>query len=170
MARIPLPRRGVRSVFVVSILLWLGYQLAKRLHLFEGVTLLDDGPGDPFHVNPRKENPDELDPALALGSKQLGKLMAPLLGKEPVRDGKRSKKTVLPRHKYLENGLLQVNPKGQHPIYELLAKGKEVWEGKLNRASTTLGQAVDEYRRRYGRAPPKGFDKWSVLSKIQGRG
>lgn len=34
------------------------------------------------------------------------------------------------------------------------------WNDKLSRASKTLEEAVTEYRRRYGRAPPLGFDKW----------
>jgi hypothetical protein len=33
-------------------------------------------------------------------------------------------------------------------------------ETKLARQSRTLEEAVREYKRRHGRNPPKGFDKW----------
>ncbi|KDQ51342.1 glycosyltransferase family 90 protein [Jaapia argillacea MUCL 33604] len=66
----------------------------------------------------------------------------------------------LQKHEYKPNGLLSVNPSGPHPIFELIQKGQEAWEAKLRRASTTLEGAVKEYRRRYGRYPPKGFDAW----------
>ncbi|TRM65673.1 glycosyltransferase family 90 protein [Schizophyllum amplum] len=63
-------------------------------------------------------------------------------------------------HEYLPNGLVRVNPAGAHPIYELIANAEASWEAKFAHSSTTLEQAVREYRRRYGRAPPKGFDAW----------
>ncbi|WVF69398.1 hypothetical protein IAT40_004175 [Kwoniella sp. CBS 6097] len=47
-----------------------------------------------------------------------------------------------------------------HPIIELMEAGEEKWRGLLERQSKTLPQAVTEYRRRHGRAPPKGFDQW----------
>ncbi|KAG1724296.1 glycosyl transferase family 90-domain-containing protein [Suillus paluster] len=36
----------------------------------------------------------------------------------------------------------------------------EEWDAKLARASRTLPEAVREYRRRYTRAPPPGFNRW----------
>jgi len=36
---------------------------------------------------------------------------------------------------------------------------------KLKRQSRTLEEGVREYRRRYGRAPPKGFDAWWRFAK-----
>ncbi|KAF8347448.1 glycosyl transferase family 90-domain-containing protein [Amanita rubescens] len=53
-----------------------------------------------------------------------------------------------------------VNEDGPHPIYELMEQAEKDWKRKLERASTTLEQAVREYRRRYHRYPPKGFDLW----------
>ena len=64
------------------------------------------------------------------------------------------------RHVYLPNGLLQVNQDAPHPIYELMEQAEKDWNRKLERASTTLEQAMREYRRRYHRYPPKGFDLW----------
>ncbi|KAF8517358.1 hypothetical protein BU17DRAFT_76415 [Hysterangium stoloniferum] len=67
---------------------------------------------------------------------------------------------ALGKHTYHADGLMEVNPKGKHPIYELIATSEIQWKRKLVRQSKTLRQAVEEYRRRYGRAPPKGFEIW----------
>ncbi|GAA5824165.1 hypothetical protein JCM5353_006163 [Sporobolomyces roseus] len=49
----------------------------------------------------------------------------------------------------------------RHPILDLIHNATLSWESKLSRQSTTLEQAVKEYKRRFnGRKPPKGFDKW----------
>ncbi|KAJ8486950.1 hypothetical protein ONZ45_g14504 [Pleurotus djamor] len=63
-------------------------------------------------------------------------------------------------HAYEQNGLLTVNPTAQHPIIKLIEQAEAAWEAKLHRASRTLQEAVAEYRRRYKRYPPDGFDKW----------
>ncbi|WWC86254.1 uncharacterized protein L201_001127 [Kwoniella dendrophila CBS 6074] len=63
-------------------------------------------------------------------------------------------------HKFLKNGYLVPNPKAPHPIYKLISHSKQLWNKKLNKQSKTLKQAVDEYRRRYERNPPKGFERW----------
>ncbi len=70
---------------------------------------------------------------------------------------------TLPMHKFLSNGLLEVNPEGPHPIYQLIEFSEKKWEAKLQRASKTLSEAVIEYERRYQRLPPRGFDKWCAL-------
>ena len=67
------------------------------------------------------------------------------------------------KHAYLPNGLLEVNPDAPHPIFALIKDAEAKWEAKLNRASKTLEETVEEYKRRYKRAPPKGFDDWLVL-------
>ncbi|KAL4068444.1 glycosyltransferase family 90 protein [Scleroderma yunnanense] len=66
----------------------------------------------------------------------------------------------LEKHSYAPNGLLIVNPNGPHPIFELMRDAEAAWNRKLSHASKTLAEAVTEYRRRYKRAPPLGFDKW----------
>jgi hypothetical protein len=63
-------------------------------------------------------------------------------------------------HTYLPNGLLQFNPNAPHPILELIKTAEEEWQKKLDSASSTLEDAVREYKRRYKRAPPQGFDDW----------
>ncbi|KAF8960655.1 glycosyl transferase family 90-domain-containing protein [Flammula alnicola] len=72
----------------------------------------------------------------------------------------RPERVVLGKHRFRPDGLLEVNEEGAHPIYELISRAEQQWEEKLQRASTTLDEAVTEYRRRYNRAPPKGFDLW----------
>lgn len=69
----------------------------------------------------------------------------------------------LGKHTYRTDGLLEVNPNGAHPIYELVRDAQGRWDKKLERASRTLKQAVKEYKRRYKRAPPRGFDDWCVF-------
>jgi hypothetical protein len=68
-------------------------------------------------------------------------------------------------HLFREDGIVEVNPDGLHPIFELISRAEARWQGKLDRASKTLGEAVREYRRRYRREPPKGFDAWCVSSQ-----
>ena len=61
----------------------------------------------------------------------------------------------------IERGLLKVDPESQlHPIYQLIRDGRDKWDEKVARQSKTLKEAVSEYRKRYKRAPPRGFDKW----------
>jgi len=67
---------------------------------------------------------------------------------------------ILGKHRFLADGLVEVNEDGAHPIYELISRAEQEWENKLKRASKTLAQAANEYRRRYKRHPPKGFDPW----------
>ena len=59
-----------------------------------------------------------------------------------------------------KTGFLTVNPDGAHPIFDLVASAEKRWKDKLTRASKTLDEAVKEYKRRYNRPPPRGFDGW----------
>ncbi|KAG6330976.1 hypothetical protein ID866_8112 [Astraeus odoratus] len=76
------------------------------------------------------------------------------------QDGFHGQPEPLERHTYTSDGLLVVNPNGPHPIFELMRGAEEKWNAKLQRASKTLEEAVAEYKRRYNRPPPLGFDKW----------
>ena len=67
------------------------------------------------------------------------------------------------QHRYRNDGLLEVNFNGSHPILELIEKGQRDWKDKLIRSSKTLEEAVSEYKRRYRRPPPLNFDKWFVF-------
>ena len=69
---------------------------------------------------------------------------------------------IFPSHP-MARGLLHVNgelPVAAHPIYQAIRDAREQWDAKVSRQSKSLYQATMEYRRRYGRAPPKGFEKW----------
>lgn len=63
-------------------------------------------------------------------------------------------------HTYRADGLVEVNMAGPHPIRELALQGASKWSQMLSRQSKTLPEAIVEYRRRYQRAPPAGFDLW----------
>lgn len=63
-------------------------------------------------------------------------------------------------HTFHPNGLLLVNPKGRHPIHVLIERSEAKWKEKVAKQSRTLKEAIAEYKNRYRRNPPKGFDDW----------
>jgi len=69
-------------------------------------------------------------------------------------------------HVFRSDGLLEVNPDGRHPMYDLIERAEVEWAEKLKMQSKSLDEAVLEYERRYHRAPPKGFDDWCGLIVI----
>jgi hypothetical protein len=48
----------------------------------------------------------------------------------------------------------------EHPIPHLMDDAERRFRALLSRQSRSLRAAVAEYKRRYGRNPPKGFDAW----------
>lgn len=54
-----------------------------------------------------------------------------------------------------------------HPIPKLMADAEDKFRGLLDRQSKTFEEAVNEYQRRYGRNPPKGFDDWYLFAKTR---
>ena len=56
-------------------------------------------------------------------------------------------------------------PDPRHPIERLVAENRERFSATLERQSETLEEAVQEYRRRYGRRPPRKFDRWYELAR-----
>jgi hypothetical protein len=48
----------------------------------------------------------------------------------------------------------------EHPIPRLMDDAEHRFRTLLSRQSRSLRAAVAEYKRRYGRNPPKGFDSW----------
>jgi len=81
-------------------------------------------------------------------------------GNALARSVRRRRVEKLGNHTYKADGLVEVNPDGAHPIYELVERAQEAWDRKVARASRTLEEAVEEYERRYHRLPPRGFDLW----------
>ncbi|KAM0752099.1 hypothetical protein T439DRAFT_200763 [Meredithblackwellia eburnea MCA 4105] len=55
-----------------------------------------------------------------------------------------------------------------HPIHLLIREGEQKWAAKLAKQSQTFQEAVQEYRKRYNMAPPRGFDKWYEFAKKRG--
>lgn len=56
----------------------------------------------------------------------------------------------------------------EHPIPQLMADAEENFRQLLSRQSRTLEQAVEEYKRRYNRPPPRGFDEWWKFANDNG--
>jgi hypothetical protein len=52
-----------------------------------------------------------------------------------------------------------------HPVEELIAQAQEKFDGIVQRQSQTVQNAEAEYRRRYSREPPPGFDKWFAYAQ-----
>lgn len=109
-------------------------------------------------LQPPKKSRTEM-PRLALGSDERKK---DAKGYQKV--SWEDHRAALKKHKFYSNGLLEVNPNGQHPIFDLIEQSEAAWKAKLKSASRSLHEAVIEYERRYGRKPPLGFDKWSVFA------
>ncbi|KAF4579385.1 Protein O-Glucosyltransferase/Glycosyltransferase 90 [Pleurotus pulmonarius] len=53
----------------------------------------------------------------------------------------------------------------EHPIPKLMDQAEARFREKVDRQSKTLQAAVKEYKRRYERNPPKGFDEWWKFAK-----
>jgi hypothetical protein len=51
-------------------------------------------------------------------------------------------------------------PATSHPMWSLITQSQNEFENLKARQSTTLQEAVAEYRGRYGIPPPPNFDKW----------
>ena len=52
-----------------------------------------------------------------------------------------------------------------HPIYQLITDAETKFENGRSNQSSTLEEAVAEYRRRYHMNPPPKFDKWYAFAK-----
>lgn len=57
------------------------------------------------------------------------------------------------------------DPAHGHPAQQLITEAEERWQTIRRRQSKTLEEAVTEYKRRYGIAPPPHFDKWYAFAK-----
>lgn len=52
-----------------------------------------------------------------------------------------------------------------HPIPRLMSEAETNFRHLIAKQSSSLSAAVAEYRRRYKRSPPKGFDDWYAFAK-----
>ncbi|KAJ7097534.1 hypothetical protein C8R44DRAFT_366408 [Mycena epipterygia] len=64
--------------------------------------------------------------------------------------------------------LLTSSANTRHPIPHLMDTADARFRTKVGRQSASLPAAVAEYKRRYARAPPAGFDKWYAFAVQQG--
>ncbi|WVQ86753.1 hypothetical protein IAS59_000468 [Cryptococcus gattii] len=87
-----------------------------------------------------------------------------------VNGGRRGRKSSLAWDSKGMATLLHPQPgiKQEHPIYELMERAETRWTTMLASQSTTLPQAVAQYRKRYGIEPPLGFDVWFDFCKRHG--
>ena len=53
----------------------------------------------------------------------------------------------------------------KHPVEILVAQAEDQFNDLVDRQSKTLAEAEVEYKRRYGREPPPGFDIWFKIAK-----
>ncbi|TFK31626.1 glycosyl transferase family 90-domain-containing protein [Crucibulum laeve] len=130
---------------------WLIVVAALALFIF-GVPKLNYGSRETT-VKPQKTKPAK---AISPARTRNSVAEAPIVEQQPQT----RPASPLGKHMYRSDGLLEVNEDGYHPIYELMEKAGKAWNMKLKRSSRTLQEAVKEYRRRYLRDPPKGFDIW----------
>ena len=69
-------------------------------------------------------------------------------------------------HVFRSDGLLDVNPNGRYPMYDLIERAEAEWAEKLKRQSKSLDEAVSEYERRYHKHLRKGSMIGAVLSLL----
>ncbi|OXV06977.1 hypothetical protein Egran_05256 [Elaphomyces granulatus] len=72
--------------------------------------------------------------------------------------------SLLPDYK----SLLSDPSENPHPIHKLISDANENFDQLCARQSTSLADAVREYRRRYGIPPPPNFDKWYEFARAKG--
>jgi len=140
-------RRPFRLFVVILLVFFLFRKLPRAVFdRFEKDTGLEESTREVPTIFPQGQQQSFQDSPYKL----YGEPTAPTLNSPPI----------LGKHRFRADGLVEVNEDGAHPIYELISRAEQEWEKKLKRASKTLAQAAKEYKRRYGRHPPKGFDLW----------
>ncbi|KAK4702213.1 hypothetical protein P7C70_g4011, partial [Phenoliferia sp. Uapishka_3] len=70
---------------------------------------------------------------------------------------------VLPKKR--KDGRVPLVEGETHPIILLMLRAKKQWAALKARQSKTFAGAVNEYVKRNGRKPPKGFDQWFAFAK-----
>lgn len=71
---------------------------------------------------------------------------------------------------FLDNGLFEFNLSSSqdHPIFQLIKRAQAEWSSKISNQSTSLTEAVQTYRRKYRRNPPRGYDQWYAWARAHG--
>lgn len=93
----------------------------------------------------------------AFGTKGLAQPVAETTTLAPVP---RRTRTIVPA------GLVAVDLAAtEHPVTKLIRDAREDWDKKMREQSRTLKLATERYQGKYGRPPPRGFDKWWKYAK-----
>jgi len=96
-------------------------------------------------------------------------LLFVLAGLFSARDDRKAAERKTPRTRWASsNWLFSTQSTGtitEHPITMLMDDAKVAFTKLLAKQSKTLPEAVAEYKRRYDRDPPRGFDHWWEFAK-----
>ncbi|CED83568.1 Endoplasmic reticulum protein EP58, contains filamin rod domain and KDEL motif [Phaffia rhodozyma] len=146
-----IPRRRVFLLFVLSVIFFVFWPVMHR-STPDIVASVDRLRQPLFHSSVRLSILDS-----SFGSSRKEDKVA----FTPVKDDIVSTHSIT--HSVSPDGLLHLDPSlpvSQHPIYQLMDSARKEWNDKLAQQSTTLAEAVAEYKRRYYIDPPKGFEQW----------
>lgn len=147
---LPRSRKASLCILVIPIIIFLVFQrFTAPDSILDDDILLDVQPTSTHHRPPIVDDIFGIDTDSESVPEQ-----------KPHKVPKKSLPHAIRKHKIRSDGLLQVNLEGAHPIFELISRAEKEWEAKLRGASKTFQEVVHEYKRRYKRAPPKGFDLW----------
>lgn len=144
---LPRSRKSSLCILVITAVIFVVFQRFTAPESILDDDILDNSPRSSYH--PDVDDISDID-----------SYSEPVLERKPQQVPRKQQPFTIEKHKIRSDGLLQVNMEGAHPIFELTSRAEKEWEAKLRGASKTFQAAVQEYERRYKRAPPKGFDLW----------
>lgn len=150
------PTRRLRIVYSLLFILALYATLFRHFSVSPSSII-----GEPFQTAMGKAATPQAAAARHNERKALPNVPLPNTPPPPSAHGVRVPLPELKSRHPVVNGRLEVDPSSSaHPIHQLIQDARHAWDTKVAKQSRTLSQAVDEYRRRYKRSPPRGFDKW----------
>lgn len=174
-----LPRwaRGVRAFAALMFLLVVGYLAfhilsrpeAARKQARKAAIHAENLLQDPNLYRPQVANARGYSPAYLKEKLRWPFAKGKTKGKTSITDSSppaTHQQSTVDSNTYHPNGLLVAHAENRHPILLLIEKAEREWKAKEANQSKTLEQAVKEYKRRYHRNPPKGFEKWSVTAEV----
>ncbi|KAF1938575.1 hypothetical protein EJ02DRAFT_410175 [Clathrospora elynae] len=103
--------------------------------------------------------------ALAIGALLLGRLHG---SQTPYQDPSNIRSTIPVLAPESPLGPIPLDLSKGHPAAQLIDAAETEFQATLNRQSKSLAEAVREYRRRNGVAPPPHFDKWYEFATRNG--
>lgn len=147
---LPRSRKASLCILLVPVIIFLVF---RRFTAPDSI--LDDDPPDIPPSSTYHQQPPVVDEVFGIDTDS-----EPVPVQKPQQVPRKPQPPAIRKHKFRSDGLLHVNLEGAHPIFELISRAEKEWEAKLRSASKTFKEVVQEYKRRYKRAPPKGFDLW----------